>query len=199
MQGNEATRVDNGDIERKSDENEKLPIEQQSVIKNQGVMQIPNYEVLEKIGEGGFATVYKTRREKDSSLVAIKVPKDPDKDFLKELAVWLSLNHPNIVKLLDYDINPRPYTVMELMNGSLHGKTFDKDTATRIILDVLSGLKHAHEKGIIHRDIKPSNTLLDANGRAKISDWGTAKFSDMTTSKNEVFTLTYATPERGNG
>ena len=46
MQGNEATRVDNGDIERKSDENEKLPIEQQSVIKNQGVMQIPNYEIL---------------------------------------------------------------------------------------------------------------------------------------------------------
>ena len=199
MQGNEATRVDNGDIERKSDENEKLPIEQQSVIKNQGVMQIPNYEVLEKIGEGGFATVYKTRREKDSSLVAIKVPKDPDKDFLKELAVWLSLNHPNIVKLLDYDINPRPYIVMELMNGSLHGKTFDKDTATRIILDVLSGLKHAHEKGIIHRDIKPSNILLDANGRAKISDWGIAKFSDMTTSTNEVFTLTYAAPERGNG
>jgi len=62
MQGNEATRVDNGDIERKSDENKKLPIEQQSVIKNQGVMQIPNYEVLEKIGEGGFATVYKARR-----------------------------------------------------------------------------------------------------------------------------------------
>jgi len=123
-------------------------------------MQIPNYEVLETIDEGGFAIVYKARREKDSSLVAIKVPKDPDKDFVKELVVWLNLNHhphPNIVKLIDYDINPRPYTVMELMNGSLHGKTFDKDTATRIILDVLSGLKYAHEKGIIHRDIKPSN------------------------------------------
>ena len=69
-------------------------------------------------------------------LVAIKVP---DKDFVKGLAVWLQLNHLNIVKLLDYDINPRPYMVMELMNGTLHGKTFDKDTATRIILDVLSG------------------------------------------------------------
>jgi serine/threonine protein kinase len=54
--------------------------------------------------------------------------------------------------------------VMELMNGTLHGKTFDKDTATRIILDVLSGLKYAHEKGIIHGDIKPSNILLDDNG-----------------------------------
>jgi len=75
----------------------------------------------------------------------------------------------------------------------------NKDTATRIILDVLSGLKHAHEKGIIHRDIKPSNILLDANGRAKISDWGIAKFSDITTSKNEAFTFTYAAPERGNG
>jgi len=195
MQGNEATRVDKGDIERKSDESEKLPIVEQSVIKNQGVMQIPNYEILEKIGEGGFATVYKARREKDSLSVAIKVPKVPDKDFVKELAVWLNLNHPNIVKLLDYDINPT-YMVMELMNGSLRGKTFDKDTATRIILDVLSGLKHAHEKGIIHRDIKPSNILLDANGRAKVSDWGIAKFSDMTTSKNEALTLTYAAPEQ---
>jgi len=66
MQSNEAILVDNGDIEkRKSDENETLPIvEQQSVIKNQGVMQIPNYEVLVKIGEGGFAIVYKARREK---------------------------------------------------------------------------------------------------------------------------------------
>ena len=99
-------------------------------------MQIPNYEILEPIGdEGGFAIVYKARRKNDSLLVAIKVP---DKDFVKELAVWLNLNHPNIVKLLDYGINPRPYMVMELMNGTLHGKTFDKDTATRIILDVLS-------------------------------------------------------------
>jgi len=156
-------------------------------------MQIPNYEILETIGVGGFAIVYKAKRKNDSLDVAIKVP---DKDFVKELAVWLHLNHPNIVKLLDYDINPRPYMVMELMNGSLHGKTFDKDTATRIILDVLSGLKYAHEKGIIHRDIKSSNILLDANGRAKISDWGLAKFSDITTSKNEAFTLIYAAPEQ---
>ena len=86
--------------------------------------------------------------------------------------------------------------VMELMNGSLHGKTFDKDTATRIILDVLSGLKYAHEKGIIHGDIKPSNILLDENGRAKISDWGIAKISDITTSTNEPFTFIYAAPEQ---
>jgi cytohesin len=196
MQGNEAARVNNGDIERKSNENETLPIEQQSVIKSQGVMQIPNYEILETIDEGGFATVYKARRKNDSLLVAIKVPKALDKDFVKELAVWLNLNHPNIVKLIDYDINPRPYMVMELMKGSLDGKTFDKDTATRIILDVLSGLKHAHEKGIIHGDIKPSNILLDENGRAKISDWGTAKISDITTSTNEPFTFIYAAPEQ---
>jgi hypothetical protein len=55
MQGNEATRADNGDIDRKSNENEKLPIEQRSVIKNQDVTQIPNHEVLETIGEGGLA------------------------------------------------------------------------------------------------------------------------------------------------
>jgi ankyrin repeat protein/serine/threonine protein kinase len=197
MQGNEATRVDNGDIERKSGENEKLPIVEQPVIKNQGLLQIPNYEMLEPIDEGGSAIVYKARRKNDSSLVAIKVPKIPDKDFVKELAVWIHLDHPNIVKLIDYDIDPRPYMVMELMNGSLQGKTFDKDIATRIILDVLSGLKYAHEKGIIHGDIKPSNILLDDNGRAKISDWETAKISDITTSKNNgAFTLIYAAPEQ---
>jgi serine/threonine protein kinase len=86
-------------------------------------------------------------------LVAIKVPKVLDKDFVNELAVWMHLNHPNIVKLIDYDIDPRPYMVMELMTGTLHGKTFDKDTATRVILDVLSGLKYTHEKGIIHGGI----------------------------------------------
>ena len=197
MQGNEATRVDNGGIERKSGENEKLPMGQRPVIKNQGVLQIPNHEVLETIGEGGSAIVYKARRKNDSLLVAIKVPKVPDKNFVNELAAWIQLNdHPNIVKLLGYDINPRPYMVMELMKGSLQGKTFDKDIATRIILDVLSGLKYAHEKGIIHRDIKPSNILLDDNGRAKISDWETAKLSDITTSTNEAFTPIYAAPEQ---
>jgi hypothetical protein len=83
-------------------------------------------------------------------LVAIKVPKALDKDFIKELAVWKNLNHPNIVKLIGYDINPRPYMVMELMNGTLYGKTFDKDTATRIILDVLSGIarKYSTSTGV---------------------------------------------------
>jgi serine/threonine protein kinase len=67
-------------------------------------MQIPNYEILGTIGEGGLAIVYKAGREKGSLLVAIKVPKAPYKDFVKELAVWLQLNdHPNIVKLLDWD------------------------------------------------------------------------------------------------
>jgi hypothetical protein len=83
MQGDEATRVDNGDIGRKSNENEKLPIEQRSVIKNQDVMQIPNHEVLETIGEGGFAIVNKARKEKDSLLLAIKFPKVPYKDLIK--------------------------------------------------------------------------------------------------------------------
>jgi serine/threonine protein kinase len=86
----------NGDIERKSNENKKLPIEQRSVIKNQGVMQIPNYEILETIGEGGFAIVYKARKEKDSLLLTIKVPRVPYKDFIKELAVRLHLNNHSI-------------------------------------------------------------------------------------------------------
>ncbi|WP_162582651.1 serine/threonine-protein kinase [Acidianus brierleyi] len=174
----------------------------QNSIKTQNNATNPNkllgkYEIIELIGEGGYAKVYKARNVNDSSLVAIKVPNIADKDFVKEIAVWLNLNHPNIVKLLDYDINPRPYIVMELMNGTLEGKVLEPITATRIILDVLSGLKYAHEKGIIHRDIKPSNILLDTNGRAKISDWGIAKLGNTkTTTKDLTFTLLYASPEQ---
>ncbi|ARM74623.1 protein kinase domain-containing protein [Acidianus manzaensis] len=90
------------------------------------------------------------------------------KRFLKRSSSLVKFK-PYIVKLLDYDITPSPYVVMELMRGgTLESKKFDKITATRIILDTLNGLKYAHSKGIVHRDIKPSNILLDENGRAKV-------------------------------
>ncbi|ARM74616.1 serine/threonine-protein kinase [Acidianus manzaensis] len=161
---------------------------------------LSNYILQQKLGEGGFATVYRGIDKRNNQEVAIKLYKSTSKDFVKEVAVWLNLNHPNIVKLLDYDITPSPYVVMELMKGgTLEGKKFDKITATRIILDTLQGLKYAHSKGIIHRDIKPSNILLDENGRAKVSDWGIAKIAERTTSTNLSMTLQYASPEELSG
>ncbi|BCS92349.1 serine/threonine-protein kinase [Metallosphaera javensis (ex Sakai et al. 2022)] len=155
---------------------------------------------MEKLGEGGFATVYKALSMKTGQEVAIKIYKVVSKDFVKEVAVWLNLNHPNIVKLLDYDISPYPYVVMELMKrGTLEKKQFEKTMATRIILDVLEALKYAHSKGIIHRDIKPSNIILDESNHAKLSDWGIAKFAEKTTTANVYMTLQYASPEQLSG
>ncbi|BCS92331.1 MAG: beta-barrel assembly-enhancing protease [Metallosphaera javensis (ex Sakai et al. 2022)] len=156
---------------------------------------LSNYTILEKLGEGGFATVYRAR-DREGNEVAVKVHRDPSREAVKEIAVWLNLDHPNIVKLIDYGLTPYPHVVMELMNGTLEGKRFDRVTATRIILDVLQGLRYAHSKGIVHRDIKPSNILLDGNGRAKVSDWGTAKIGNRSTVRDAFMTVQYASPEQ---
>ncbi|BCS92346.1 tetratricopeptide repeat protein [Metallosphaera javensis (ex Sakai et al. 2022)] len=158
---------------------------------------LSNYTILEKLGEGGFATVYRAR-DREGNEVAVKVYKASIKDFVKEVAVWEILNHPNIVKLLDYDVTPLPHVVMELMKGgTLSDKRFGRDEAVKIMIDVLEGLKYAHSKGIVHRDIKPSNILLDGYKRAKITDWGIARIMDKsTTSRDLSVTLLYASPEQ---
>jgi len=158
------------------------------------------YESVEKIGEGGFAVVYKAKR-KDGKIVALKVPKSIDegtgRSFIREVSNWLHLKHPNIVRLYEANVVPIPYIEMEYCEGSLERerKPMDVEKAAWIIFNTAEGLKYAHSRKIIHRDLKPSNVLLK-NGIPKISDWGLSKFIGEEKAKTIVFTPYYASPEQ---
>ena len=158
----------------------------------------------EFVGKGGFARVFKAMRKKDGKIVAVKVPLSLDastgKSFVREITVWQSLKHENIIELYDLNVLPIPYLELEYAeNGSLEelGKPLDVDLAARIIFDAGEGLRYAHENGIIHRDLKPQNILLAADLSPKITDWGLSKvIADSKTSSRYGFSPVYASPEQ---
>lgn len=162
-----------------------------------------NYDKHELIGDGGFARVYRVERNGQS--FAVKVPKmlDPaiGKTFISEIQNWTRLHHPNIVKVIDYNIMPTPFFEMEFCDSSLDKmmKPIDCEQAAWIIYNICHGLNYAHSLKIIHRDLKPHNILLK-EGIPKISDWGLSRVitpSKSTTSTS--FTPYYASPEQVNG
>jgi hypothetical protein len=159
------------------------------------------YAESEFIGKGGFARVFKAKR-KDGQYVAVKVPIDLDestgKSFIAEMQNWTKFNHPNIVKIFDYNIMPFPYFEEELCDSSLDKlkKPMGTAQAAWIIFNVCEGLKYAHDRKIIHRDLKPQNILLK-NGIPKISDWGLSKIiTDLSSVTTASFTPFYAAPEQ---
>ncbi|AEF95684.1 serine/threonine-protein kinase [Methanotorris igneus] len=163
-----------------------------------------NYKDVELIGQGGFARVFKAVRIKDNLPVAIKIPisLDPQtgKSFINELKIWSSLDHPNIVKVYDYNVFPIPYIEMELCDADLNEYMKTKKLSLReisfLIFNIAEGLKYVHSKGIIHRDLKPHNILLK-DGIPKISDWGLSKvISQSTSTTRGGFTPYYAAPEQ---
>ena len=159
------------------------------------------YTNSEFIAKGGFARVFKAKR-KDGQYVAVKVPIDLDestgKSFIAEMQNWTKLNHPNIVKIYDYNIMPFPYFEEELCDSGLDKlkKPMGIAQAAWIIFNVCEGLKYAHNLKIIHRDLKPQNILLK-NGIPKISDWGLSKIvTDVSSVTTASFTPFYAAPEQ---
>ncbi|MEM2503825.1 MAG: protein kinase [Archaeoglobaceae archaeon] len=169
------------------------------------------YEPLEFLGEGGFARVFKAKRKSDGEIVAIKIPRLDEKTssiFLKEIASWYHLNHPNIVRLYSADILPVPYMEMEYVEGvKISGKTVrdlerypkpvSEDIALSIVKGVADGLKHAHDKGIYHLDLKPLNVLIKSDLTPKITDWGLAKISARSSSTANIgYSPLYAAPEQ---
>ncbi|AFN03445.1 MULTISPECIES: serine/threonine-protein kinase [Pyrococcus] len=169
------------------------------------------YRPLEVLGEGGFAEVYKVVRKNDGKIVAIKVPRinqGTSKLFIKEVSIWLHLNHPNIVRLYDADILPIPHLEMEYVEGvKINGKIvrnldeypkpMREDIALKIIKGIAEGLKHAHSRGIYHLDLKPLNILLTRDLTPKITDWGLAKIAVRTFSGSiSGYTPLYAAPEQ---
>ena len=169
----------------------------------QGVLMGGRLILGEVIGEGGFATVYRGRYE--GSDVAVKVYRDVSKDFVNEIAVWLNLNHPNIVRIIGYDVKPKPYIIMELMDGNLRGVKLTLGEAASIFLGLVDALMHAHSRGVIHGDIKPENILIkrEVGGRviAKLTDWNASRIMTQhpTVSSSILITPTYAAPEQFDG
>jgi hypothetical protein len=157
-----------------------------------GYGNFDDYELGEKLGEGGMGAVYVARRKKDGAAMAIKIMlakvavDDYARDlFKREIEVTRSLHHPNIVELFDHgSIGSGFWFAMESCVG---GSVWDLMQANNgplsiveagpIILQILDGLSHAHQRDFVHRDIKPQNILLTAKdgGIAKLSDFGLAK------------------------
>ena len=159
------------------------------------------YTEFELIGKGGFARVFKAKR-KDGQYVAVKIPISLDestgKSFIAELQNWTRLDHPNIVKVYNFNIMPSPYFEMELCDNSLAEmkKPIESEEAAWLIFNICEGLKFTHAQKIIHRDLKPQNILLK-NGVPKISDWGLSRvITESTSTTAASFTPNYAAPEQ---
>jgi serine/threonine protein kinase len=163
------------------------------------------------LARGGMSEVWVARDPELERQVAIKlraVHADANR-FECEARAVARLSHPNIVKLFDYGLTEhRSYLLLEyLPGGSLEdrltpGKPLDDEHTERIAREVAAGLAHAHDHGVIHRDLKPSNVLFDAEGCAKIADFGIARADGQTTltaAGTMLGTAAYLSPEQATG
>jgi len=179
---------------------------------------VGRYVVGERRGRGGMATVYQAERSDGAyqQRVALKVLRrglDTDdlvRRFLTERQILSSLVHPNIAQLLDGGslADGRPYLVMELVDGqpiTVYADTARLDPRARLdlFLQVVDAVRAAHRRLVVHRDIKPSNILVDADGRAKLLDFGIAKLLEaddgITETGTRALTPDYASPEQVRG
>jgi serine/threonine protein kinase len=180
--------------------------------------QIGGYEIRERIGKGGMATVYLALQTSMNRLVAIKLlPHDMMKDesylqrFEREVSIVSTLEHRNIVPVYDHgNYNGQPYIIMRYMNaGSVDDLIRQGPLKPEKYLDIISqvapALDYAHGKQVLHRDLKPSNILLDDDGGAYITDFGIARIlgaenADATlTTQGVVGTPSYMSPEQAQG
>ncbi len=176
------------------------------------------YRVLEPLGRGGMARVYRAYHPQLDRYVAIKVLRSDlveEEEFLgrfrREARAVAALRHPNIVQVFDFDVQDGIYyMVMELLEGdSLRTRLNDYRARAeemplgemaRVLLDVLEGLAYAHSEGMIHRDVKPGNILLTRRGQAVLTDFGIAQIiggTRYTVSGALMGTLSYMSPEQG--
>ena len=173
------------------------------------------YEILEIIGTGGMAVVYKARCHRLNRLVAIKILKDEfsrDEEFVRrfnaEGEAVAMLSHPNIVQVYDVSSTGNAnFIVMELVDGislkQYMGKkgVLNWKETLHFAMQIAKGLEHAHSRGIVHRDIKPHNVMVLKNGSVKVMDFGIARVMSKsnTLTKEALGSVHYISPEQAKG
>ncbi len=183
-------------------------------------VKIGKFQIVEMLGRGGMAEVYKGYHEELDRHVAIKIMHSflsEDKEFLsrfrREARAMAALRHPNIVNVFDFvGENDLYYIVMEYLPGkslkevleelSASKKTLSMSRAVKIVLEVADALAYAHAQGMVHRDIKPANIMTRADGAAVLTDFGIAKIlsgPSHTATGAMIGTPAYMSPEQGKG
>ena len=173
------------------------------------------YEILEVIGTGGMAVVYKARCHRLNRLVAIKILKDDyleDEEFRRrfhsESQAVAMLSHPNIVSVYDVSTSiTADYIVMELIDGITLKQYMEKKgvlnwkETLHFAIQIGKALEHAHSRGIVHRDIKPHNVMVLKNGSVKVTDFGIARMMSKgnTLTKEALGSVHYISPEQAKG
>ena len=174
------------------------------------------YRLVELLGQGGMATIYRAADTQLGRDVAVKLLRpeylrDPDfsSRFRQEAQNAASLNHPNVVSVYDYGEDPNgPYIVMELVDGEdlatilRRNGPLPASQSARISAAVARALAAAHSRGIVHRDVKPGNVLIGRDGRVKVVDFGIARAvaeAQMTLPGTTLGSVHYFSPEQARG
>ena len=174
------------------------------------------YEIKEIIGVGGMAVVYKAYDNQENRTVAVKILKEEfisNEEFVRrfknESKAIAMLSHPNIVKVYDVSFGDLiQYIVMEYIDGITlkeyieHEGSLRWKDAVHFTIQILKGLQHAHDKGIVHRDVKPQNIMVLPDGTIKVTDFGIARFArseQRTITDKAIGSVHYISPEQARG
>jgi eukaryotic-like serine/threonine-protein kinase len=177
--------------------------------------RVGHFDLLDKVGEGQFGTVWRARDTRLNRIVAVKIPRSNELDeagksfFLREARAAAALDHPHIVHVYesgeDRDV---VYIASQYIDGvtlrdRMTTHPYSPDEAARFLATVCEAVHHAHEARVIHRDLKPSNILVDAHGEPHVSDFGLAKQENaevtLTLSGQILGTPAYMSPEQARG
>jgi tRNA A-37 threonylcarbamoyl transferase component Bud32 len=183
-------------------------------LKLEPVTRIAHFELLSRLGMGGFGTVWKARDTRLDRTVALKIPRQRNlsaaeaDQFLYEARVAAKLRHPHIVTVHEIGREgDHAYIVSDLIEGQSldklnRSRRLTQREAVQLLATVCDALHFAHEAGIVHRDLKPGNILVDAAGRPHVADFGLAKRTDQfeITAQGEILgTPAYISPEQARG
>ncbi|MBW4437593.1 MAG: protein kinase [Pleurocapsa minor GSE-CHR-MK-17-07R] len=171
------------------------------------------FEILEEIGRGGMATVYRARQKNINRDVAVKVlPRallhDPGfyERFTREVDVIAHLEHPHILPIYDFgEVEGVPYIAMRFLGGGTMSQMIRRgqvplETLVKPFSQIAQALEYAHHQGIIHRDLKPANILMDERGNAYLTDFGIAKVLNSNLTGSAIIgTPAYMSPEQAHG